>query len=180
MTTCPNCGFLLELTRREQEGGAEFDTEKVIKSILSGEEKEFSFSAKNLYQTKEFKELKPEEQTEITQKIEQFKKDNQGEMTSYLTCQRKECGFISQLAPMTIIYSKSSEKIAHLQTHENIDNMIYDTTLPHTRYYTCKNSSCPSHTDPTKKDAFFFRVGTYNYQLSYICLTCKETWTIKN
>ena len=75
MTTCPNCGFLLELTRREQEGGAEFDTEKVIKSILSGEEKEFSFSAKNLYQTKEFKELKPEEQTEITQKIEQFKKD---------------------------------------------------------------------------------------------------------
>ena len=75
----------------------------------------------------------------------------------------------------TLIFSRSfGIDTDDIDSSHNPD-LVNEPTLLRTRRYKCSNEKCPSHTDPTKREAVIYRKGD-TYQVDYICTTCKTHW----
>ena len=194
MYFCPNCNNIFDITRNPQEekektkvGGGSKDYTVIIDKILKDEEitpaNVINLNLNTLIKEVSYKKLKIKEKELVYNKIQELlpteKKlindlsDSKNDK-AYFIC--KNCGFLKPIDEGTLIFSRVSSNISQTYTatdDASLDAMTNSKILPRTRKYICDNSDCISHTDPTKKEACFFRMNN-SYQVKYICLACKN------
>jgi RNase P subunit RPR2 len=83
----------------------------------------------------------------------------------------KNCNYTQNIINKTLILSKKSKFLSQSFDTSDYGNMVFSDILPITREYTCPNKECPSHTNPIKKKAKFFRKNN-SFVLKYICVSC--------
>lgn len=188
MYFCPNCNNIFDITKnphKEKQLGGAKDYLSVINKIINGEDISSDdtkgLSLDDLVKENTYKKLSAEQKELVYNKIQQLlpidKKsieENAGTPTAdkaYFIC--KNCGFLKPIEDNTLIYSRVSSDISQSYTSSDISEMINSDILPRTRKYVCTNSKCISHTDPSKKEAVFFRINN-SYNVKYICLACKK------
>ncbi|MBA42693.1 MAG: hypothetical protein CMF62_01615 [Magnetococcales bacterium] len=171
--------------------GGVMDFDKLIKLIL--QKKKINptdisgIDMEVLQKSKQFKKLNVDEKNLIfntvqdnlpksEKKLFKNKDDSNFTESAFFIC--KNCGFNKPIEGGTQIFKKSigdSKLSTTIQMPESYSDRIYDTTLPRTVRYICKNSKCTSHKDPSKREAVFFRLEN-SYKLRYICTACETTW----
>lgn len=95
-----------------------------------------------------------------------------GSNEAYFIC--KSCQNTKLIDPGTIIYSKNYSTNSSIDT-EDYTYAIYDSTLPRTRNYICKNKNCKSHTDDKLKEAVITKNNMD--QIVYVCVACSKYWS---
>jgi hypothetical protein len=93
---------------------------------------------------------------------------------SYFYC--KNCGYNEKIPEKTFIFSRTNDKSNEDTFSSRFINFKYDNTLPFTKKYNCLNKNCPTHKDPSMKNAVFHRMGG-SYAIRYICSVCDFYWT---
>lgn len=128
---------------------------------LSNEKKELVFNV--------IQDLLPKNKKKIMDNVSNAVSDNNN--SAFFLC--TNCGHVRKIENRTLIFSRTAETI--MQSYDTCDyaDLIHSNILPHTRNYVCSNDTCQSHSDMSKKDAIFFRVGN-GYSIKYICLTCES------
>lgn len=89
------------------------------------------------------------------------------------------CGYAKKISEGTRIFSRGSDSASHASSLDiNVDDMIYNSIepVPYTRKYNCPNNKCPSHKNPAKREAIFFRLGN-SLNIRYICTTCRTSFS---
>lgn len=81
------------------------------------------------------------------------------------------CGDQKPVADGQLIFSRSYVRDDNETGDINID-LVNDPVLLRTRRYECRNKSCPSHKDLSKREAVMGRIGD-SYKMFYICVACE-------
>ena len=88
------------------------------------------------------------------------------------------CGYKKQVNETIKLYEFNvNDKTNDIRSLEDNKLLCLDPTLPRTRDFTCKNSNCISHKDPSKKEAVFMKLPK-SYNLTYVCNTCYYSWNL--
>ena len=95
-------------------------------------------------------------------------------MEAELSCQN--CGYSKVLEETIKLYEYNVNDTNYSKTLDDNKLLCLDPTLPRTRDFTCKNSSCSTLKGGTK-EAVFMRIPK-SYNLTYICTTCYHSWNI--
>lgn len=189
MYFCPNCNNVFDITKnphegKEQQGGAK-DYITIIDKIINKEEITKAdvekFNLENLIKDPTYKKLKVDQKELVYNTIQQLlpaekkiKEKEEAPEKAYFIC--KNCGFLKPVDDGTLIFSRVSNDISQSYTASDsasLTAMASSDILPKTRKYVCTNSNCISHTDPSKREACFFRMNN-SYKIKYICLACKN------
>jgi DNA-directed RNA polymerase subunit M/transcription elongation factor TFIIS len=166
---CPNCNNLLHLTKDSQVGGDTANYSDVIESVLNKEETNYTVNMDNLKQSTEFQELNKKEKKII---LDHFAKNSihKSKQNPIHVC--NNCSFKRAIEPGHIFYRKISNLEQYESSAMNYKLIANDPTLPITRNYSCKNVSCLSHSDPSKREAVFITTN----KVTYICRSCFTHW----
>ncbi len=188
MYFCPNCSNIFDITKNphkdKQSGGAK-DYLDIINKIISGEEvtdvETKGMILDDLVKEPHYKKLSADQKELVYNKIQQMLPVNKKEVEekagtpssdkAYFIC--KNCGFLKPIEENTLIFSRVSNDISQSYTTADTSEMANSDILPRTRKYICSNKKCISHTDPSKREAVFFRVNN-SYNIKYVCLACKK------
>lgn len=183
---CKNMYDIVEINdKSKQLGGASNQFKEIINKILDKEQIDHDVLAKinlkELQNNEFFKTKTSNEKEEIYNTILHYQEnhDNQESKENshykiYFHC--TNCGFQEKIKPQTLLFSNVIDKIDQV-LDEDLSHLLDDNTLPRTFDYVCKNKNCPSHKDPSKREALFFRHGK-TYMLTYLCVECKNYWNI--
>lgn len=166
--------------QREHVDGAN----QIIESIIDGKEVEIpkDFSPDDIRHSPSFRKLNSREKERVLNVIQEHLPKNKKKLfenvqvandVAYWIC--KGCGFNKILEAGTLIFSEIINEQKNVAMSEDYKDIIYDPTLPNTHQYICANKRCPTHRDPTQKDAVFKRVGN-SFRLVYVCRVCKTSW----
>jgi hypothetical protein len=147
--------------------------EKIIELFKSGDDiSKYNVDIKKVTSNSEFGKLKDEEKKAIIKLLSNELDDMQA---AYRIC--KNCSYHEKLVETTLILSRMNTTIS-ASVEEDYSYMVYDKTLPHTRDYKCKNKSCKTHSEPTLKNAVWFRPKLNSYSTYYGCTYCKTVWSV--
>lgn len=147
--------------------------EKIIELYKSGEDiSKYNIDIKKVTSNAEFGKLKDSDKKGILKILSSDFDDMQA---AYRIC--KNCSYYEKIIDTTLILSRINTNIS-TSVEEDYSYMVYDKTLPHTRDYKCKNKSCKTHSDPTLKNAVWFRPKLNSYSTYYGCTVCKIVWNV--
>ena len=191
MQYCPKCDNIMDIGKTvpkpalnlatpdtvtnttEEKYNAKVKVEKLIELYKSGEDiTKFNIDIKKITSNSEFAKLKDSDKNSI---IKLLSDDIDDMQSAYRIC--RNCSYHEKLSETTLILSRMNTNIS-TAIEEDYSYMVYDKTLPHTRDYKCKNKSCESHNNPSKKDAVWFRPKLNSYSIYYGCTTCKTVWNV--
>jgi hypothetical protein len=177
-----------KLTENTYQDGGDVHA-SIIKKIIDNTpltKKEIdSISMSEILKHSMYKKLKSDVKELVYNKIQDLlplkEKKISGEMTdkikdvniSYFVC--NNCGYSRKIEEGTLMFSLTDDTITQSYMTEHISDMIHSNILPRTRKYICVNKRCKSHTDPTKREAVFFRIQN-SYNIRYICTECKTSF----
>lgn len=54
---------------------------------------------------------------------------------------------------------------------------LQDPTLPHVKTISCRNTECPSTTNPADRDVIYIKTDPTNLKFQYVCVPCGSQWT---
>jgi hypothetical protein len=147
--------------------------DKIIELFKSGEDiSKYNIDIKKITTSVEFGKLKDAEKKGILKLLSDEMDDMQ---SAYRIC--KNCSYHEKIIETTLILSRINTNIS-TNVEEDYSYMVYDKTLPHTRDYKCKNKNCKTHSDPTLKNAVWFRPKLNSYSTYYGCIECKTVWSV--
>lgn len=194
MQFCPNCNNILDISKSAPKNSIDFatpttvsdsdndhiKTEKLINvlknpDVLHDDLDYFlkGVDLKTVIKHKSYLSLSQKEKDIVNKNINTL--SDADTSTFYKVC--NNCSYNQKIASKELIISKIS-----LDTSTVYDDikrytyMRYDSTLPHTRDYICKNKSCGSLKDHSKRDAVWFRPFQAYYQTYFVCCECGEVW----
>lgn len=107
--------------------------------------------------------------------IEQFNKYKKFTSNYYYIC--TNCENTYDLEPNTLLYTFNFG-IGSNTINQNKTIKLTDPILPRTKEYICPNKKCTSHKDLENKEAIWYRSQHNQYNIEYICCTCREKWII--
>ena len=194
MYFCPNCNNIFDITKNTVEedgekqvgGNKQIDYIEIINKIIKDEDITAN-DVKNillddLVKDPAYKKLSGVQKTVVYNTVQQLipneikkavleeKQDNtNSDNKAYFIC--KNCGYLKPIGEDTLIFSRVSSDISQSYTVTDVSEMANSDILPRTRKYVCSNSKCISHTDPSKREAVFFRINN-SYVVKYVCLAC--------
>ncbi|ARF09494.1 DNA-dependent RNA polymerase subunit Rpb9 [Indivirus ILV1] len=188
MYFCPNCNNIFDITKNphgDKQSGGSKNYLTVINNIINDEEVTESdtkdITLTELINEPHYKKLSSDKKELVYNKLQQLlpvdKKEveaNAGTLSqdkAYFIC--KNCGFLKPIEENTLIFSRVSNDISQSYTSSDVSDMANSDILPRTRKYICSNKKCVSNSDPSKKEAIFFRVNN-SYNIRYVCLACKK------
>lgn len=191
MQYCPKCDNIMDIGKSipkpvvnlatpdtvtnttEDKVMAKIKVEKIIELFKSGEDiSKYNIDIKKVTSNAEFGKLKDEEKKAIIKLLSDELDDMQ---SAYRIC--KNCSYNEKIVETTLILSRMNTNIS-ASVEEDYSFMVYDKTLPHTRDYKCKNNTCKTHSDPTLKNAVWFRPKLNSYSTYYGCTSCKTVWNV--
>ena len=161
----------------EQQGG----TKDQLDNFINGEDITQKIDIDKLKASPNFKALSQEEREKVFNRAmnhnQQFvtstQKSEETDMSkAYYIC--NSCGYNTPILPGSHILSRSSDTSYHEDVYFEYEDLLYDTTLPITRNYTCQNTQCKSNSDVNVREAVFKRFN--GYHLRYVCRACKTSW----
>lgn len=167
-------------------GGVDLYTDLITKILANdkvADEDLQSINVKDLSKSTAYKQLNQSDKEKVynfvrentdkkTNKIDILDVDKDG---AFFVC--NNCGYSKQIEDGTKIFSKISSNYEYEQDATGTDyrDMIHSNILPRTRKYICPNNVCPSQTDPSKKEAVFFRKSN-SYKVIYVCTLCETVF----
>ena len=191
MQFCPKCDNIMDIGKTipkpvfnvatpetvtnttEDKVDTKIKVEKIIELYKNGEDiSKYNLDIKKVTTNAEFLKLKDSEKKSIIKLLSDELDDMQ---SAYRIC--KNCSYYEKIVETTLILSRMNTNIS-AAVEEDYSFMVYDKTLPHTRDYKCKNKSCNTHSDPSKKNAVWFRPKLNSYSTYYGCTLCKTVWNI--
>jgi DNA-directed RNA polymerase subunit M/transcription elongation factor TFIIS len=200
MFFCPNCNNSFDITKLETlnggadnniqnsvEGGAKNNYEDIIDAVIKGNDDINNLfdniSIDDFVNSNEYKKLKSNQKELVYNKIQdslpkdkkkisEIMESKQNQINAYFIC--NNCGYLRKIENGTLVFSRVSTDIAQSYATSDMKEMIHSDILPRTRKYSCTNTKCISHTDPSKREAVFFRMNN-TFKIKYICLACETT-----
>lgn len=191
MQFCPKCDNIMDIGKTvpkpvfnlatpdtvtnttEEKVNKKIKVEKIIELFKSGEDiTKYNLDVKAITTNSEFNKLS-ENEKKLMMKILSTELDDM--QSAYRIC--KNCSYNEKIVDTTLILSRMNTNIS-AAVEEDYNFMVYDKTLPHTRDYRCKNSSCVTHKNPEKLDAVWFRPKLNSYATYYGCTQCKTVWNV--
>jgi hypothetical protein len=191
MQYCPKCDNIMDIGKTvpkpvlnlatpdtvtnttEDKAMTKIKVEKIIELFKNGEDiSKYNVDIKKVTSNAEFGKLKDAEKKGILKLLSDELDDMQ---SAYRIC--KNCSYHEKIIETTLILSRMNTNIS-VNVEEDYSYMVYDKTLPHTRDYKCKNKSCKTHSDPTLKNAVWFRPKLNSYSTYYGCIQCKTVWSV--
>jgi hypothetical protein len=180
MYFCPNCSYSFDISKKtNQNENSDIDERKIINKahdiIKLYEMKEdlslykAEFTKDELNKNKKYQKLSDEEKLIINQIFEKS-------LLSEAIFQCSNCNYAKEIKETVLLYQynvdSKDDKIKSLSENKFLTK---DPLLPRTRDYICKNPSCITHKDETKKEAVFYRDKS-TFKLNYICTVCYFGW----
>tara|TARA_B100000424_G_C22863084_1_gene459871 strand:+ start:263 stop:808 length:546 start_codon:yes stop_codon:yes gene_type:complete len=176
---CPDCLYSLGISKSTTLDNYE-DDRKIISSIndvlkLITKVEDFSdykanFPKKDLLKNKKYQKLSVKDKNNLNMLF--VSKIYEAD----LNC--SNCGYKKQINSTIKLYEFNvNDKANTIRSLEDNKLLCLDPTLPRTRDFTCKNSNCISHKDPSKKEAVFMKLPK-SYNLTYVCNTCYYSWNL--
>lgn len=185
MFYCPTCKNTYDISKdvvKPQTGGTQIDYDYVVQNVANPEVektiKDTNFSMELLTKSVEFRKLSKSQKEYIYNKVLYILPDDKKMLstdikegaTAYFHC--KNCSNTEEIKPGTRVYGISTDNHTSVSNKNTSKEMIHSDILPITRKYTCANAQCISHTDPSKREAKFFRVSN-SYKIKFICIACE-------
>jgi len=180
MYFCPNCSYSFDISKTtNQTENSETDERKIISKVpdiikLFESKEDLSlykadFTREELNKNKKYQKLSIEEKQTINQIFEKS-------LLSEAVFKCNNCNNIQEIRETVLLYQYSTDtkddKIKSLNENKFLTK---DPLLPRTKDYICKNPSCITHKDDTKKEAVFYR-DKNTFKLNYICTVCYFGW----
>jgi DNA-directed RNA polymerase subunit M/transcription elongation factor TFIIS len=177
MSYCPNCDNILDISKTNDvtllEGGATVvDKEDEDEVDENKVEEEVEDKVEEDEVEEDEVEVEVEEDEDKVEKTKEKIKETK-ETKVYFVC--GNCGFSKPIEPGTNIFSRSNTNMLENKSTESYLEMLNNNMIPRTRAYVCKNKTCVTHKDASKKEAVFFRQSN-SFKVIYICKACKTTW----
>lgn len=189
MFFCDKCNYLYDVTKEvsnKQIGGKINDALNVIfNKFTLGEKIQIkdlkNITNKDIKDDLRFDEMTKKDQKKFTSWIKTVDKtffledknaeeDQKADATAYFIC--KNCKRYVIIEPATLIYRKNyGENIIEA---EDYSYSSYDSTLPRTKNYICKNANCETHNNINIREAVITKNITD--QVVYVCTVCKLDW----
>ena len=176
MYFCPNCSYILDITKSssniQSTGKNNIDKISDLFKLIDKNEKienyNINFTQEELIKHHKYKDYKDK----IKNINDLF--DNKGNYGAQFIC--NNCNYINNITETTLLYQLITEeknnKILNIEYNKLLAN---DPLLPHTKDYTCKNPICNTHTNKSIKDAVFYKENNM-YKVTYICTACYYSW----
>lgn len=191
MQYCPKCDNIMDIGKTipkpvfnletpdtitnttDDKANTKIKVEKIIELYKNGEDiSKYNIDIKKITSNAEFGKLKDSDKKGI---LKMLSSDFDDMQAAYRIC--KNCSYHEKILETTLILSRINTNIS-TSVEEDYSYMVYDQTLPHTRDYKCKNKSCKTHSDPTQKNAVWFRPKLNSYSTYYGCTICKIVWNV--
>jgi hypothetical protein len=103
------------------------------------------------------------------------KNKTEGLAKAFFKC--TNCDYLEAIEEGTLILSRTHNNLStEYHDTKKYNEMINDSTLPHTRNYICPNKSCKSHNNHEERDAVMFKPSQNTYNTKMICTSCKTLW----
>ena len=183
MFFCPNCNFLLDLTKSSNNSKVKQTTIKkvldFIKSVLNNSDTSnfnLLFNEKDLVKGKDYKKLDSEKKKQVLDEYKKIIKEKYSKKSNIqLNCNK--CGHKQPLKSGTVLFKGSSENNFN-EDLSIVSLRANDKTLPRTKDYVCPNKNCETHKKSklVEKEAIFYRPIRNSYAIKYMCLSCKTIW----
>ena len=188
MFFCPNCNFLLDITKNTADkGGNPKNKQIVIKKVIdlinavindddsNDSNLKILFTEKDLLKNREYKKLDSNDQKAV---LAEFKSSNiETTSSSMVILSCNKCGHSQKLKPGTVVFKGENQSSAS-EDMSVASSRPKDNTLPRTKDYICPNSDCESHkkSQGINKEAIFYRPVHGSYALKYMCTLCNTIW----
>ena len=177
MYFCPKCKSLLNITKTIN-NPTYFKINNLDELITSIQNDnlygiiEINFIEKDLINNKKIKKLDNKLQNKIINTYNQSKLYKN--IPTYFIC--NYCNYHKSIIPGTIMYTKSLCNRYKDNSKLLIDSLINDNTLPRTKDFICPNKECTTSNMNIDREAIFYRPYSGDYDVNYICCTCKTEW----
>lgn len=185
MFFCPKCDNTFDISQSTSQRGGGKNLGSLIEKIVEGQtvgaDDLKDITIKKLVDSSDYKKLSLSDK----EKVYNFVSDKVGDKSkvlakdkfkisteAYFSC--TNCGYSKKMEEGTKIFSRTDD-VTSVDVDTDYKGMADSDILPRTRNYNCANSKCPSHKDPMKREAVFFRKSG-SYKLVYICRTCKTVF----
>lgn len=177
MYFCPNCKYSFDITRSSKVTKTDTRNEitKIADALKKLEDKEdlsgfkATFSREEMTKNKKYQKMTDNDKIKMNQLFEEL-------ISGGAEFHCNSCNYSEPLKETTLLYSINVEdKQTKISTLEENEFICQNPILPRTHDYTCKNLSCITHKDISKKEAVFFREKG-RYGVNYICCVCHYSW----
>ena len=172
---CPNCNYDLGISKKtdlkDDDDKQEITLEEIFKKLSKKEKLSKyipNFKKSDLETNKKYLKLPSSDKKKLDSLFVNKL------LEAELSCQN--CGYSKVLEETIKLYEYNVNDTNYSKTLDDNKLLCLDPTLPRTRDFTCKNSSCPTLKGGTK-EAVFMRIPK-SYNLTYICTTCYHSWNI--
>lgn len=181
MEYCKNCNFSLEITRNNKRDDTNVKViakpEELVKLKVSNDVNYvINFNENTLKDYIKDNNIMENDAYEYLKKFKNLVKQQKSVANFSFLC--TNCGTSYVIQPGTIFYNINLNNKSKAQTDDDVELKCMNPILPRTKDYICPNSSCKTHKDLLNKEAVFYRVAHEEYNLKYICCTCKTQWSV--
>jgi hypothetical protein len=192
---CPNCNYILEITKSikdinkiedttpdtlstENEELVKVDYETIIKKVQKGEnptnEELESIDIVDIIKDPYYKKLsnKGEIKKIILELIEDMGNADDN-IQCYVFC--KTCGYNKKMKNNFNVLVRKKDNLYDRKDkniESNYRNKVHMRTMPSTRNFKCNNNECPSIKNKVSSEAIFFRKNSNSYETIYVCKRC--------
>jgi hypothetical protein len=179
MYFCPNCSYILDITKSS--GIQNTDDEqriiitkplsifKLLEDNVDLTNYKAMCSKEELVKNKKYSKLKNEEKKKIDELFEEA-------ISSSAEFKCDVCNYSKNINETTLLYKISiNDTILTNNTIEENELMTKNPILPHTRDYNCKNPGCITHKNNNIKDSIFYKEKN-SFKVNYICCVCFYNW----
>lgn len=192
MEFCPKCNNIMDISRTPSKVSLQDPTtvsQTTTENVRKGEDEYLKLinmfknnidlsnekiNINELQKHKDFIALKDKEKKDLLRILKSNEDDS---LNAYYVC--KNCSHSEKLTKRTNVLNRMFiGSVSGYNDVEMYKYYIHDKTLPHTRDYICRNKSCPTHNNPEKRDAKWFRPNQSTYNTYYVCTVCETVWNI--
>lgn len=202
MFFCPICNNSYDITKpsKEQKGGADSESpmtvsseaglsvDQLVQKAIDRDDIEASeiasFKIDDLKKSAEYKRLGRKDKELVYNLLHDrlpsdkkaFRSSQTRKNIALFSC--GNCGHIRPIDDGTLIYSRSFGGTRKSDLTVDYSNRVESDVLLRTRRYSCVNSSCPSHSDSTKRMAVMYRLSDSGFHMGYTCTACRTSQTV--
>ena len=177
MYFCPNCHFSFDIGKSTNSIVNEKNVIKkvadVFKKIESNEDLSLfktDIKIDEIMKNSKYKKLSDENKQKINILYEEEP------TSSGIKFKCNNCNYEKEIKESILLYEYNvNAKLEKVRSKEENKFITSNPILPRTHDYNCKNESCETHKNPSKKEAVFMRENG-SMKVNYICTVCYYNW----
>jgi len=176
MFFCPKCSYSLDIVKVTGNSSLQIDDKQKVSSVTTAIKElivnkinpdilEPSFTIESMKKNSKFKKLNIENKQQLLQLF------NQSGGSSKVQFKCSNCAYTQGINDTTKLYQININDTKKKLKESDYLLIVNNPILARTKDYTCKNSKCHTHTDPSIKEAVFYHENN-DLTVNYVCTTC--------